>query len=112
MTNGYRRSNQEAPKSIDEARERIAYVDAQITSIQTLLESTFRIGDDGLPMTPEEFFLWRKRTGAALNWFLQEKNIVVVYIKAYEKDVEAEEKEEARRIKAEQTRAIQKDYTQ
>jgi hypothetical protein len=119
MTSGYRRSNLTPPTSIDEARERIAYVDAQITSIQALLESTFRIGNDGLPMTPEEFFQWRKRTSAAMAWFLRERNIVAAYIKVYEKDVEAEEKEEARRLKEEakqrhieQTRAVQEEYTQ
>lgn len=101
MTTTWRRANLEEPKTIDEARERMVYVQAEIAALETMLAERFRFHDDGMPYTPEEYGSWRRRTTGALTWWTRERAVLETWLDAYKKEVKAEQDEEERRLRIE-----------
>lgn len=98
----YRRANLNEPSTIDEARERMIDVTAEIAALQSAMDARFRYRDDGMPMDPEEYIEWRRRASGAKNWFLREQIVLETWIKVYEQDLRAEEDAERRKLEREE----------
>lgn len=103
-----RRANLNAPATIDEANDRLIFVNTEIDTIQAHIDAGGPLKHDGSTFTDDEFAYWRGKALGAVSWYLRERSIVQAWIEAYQLDVRAEEARdlalEKERLKSERMR--------
>lgn len=108
------------PKSIHEARERLAFVEGDLEALDEQLKDRKRTNVDGSRMTTEEYASWHGRAKTKRLYMIQERGVCKAYIKQYQEEVRREELSdpalltatELERLRLEQAKVLREIETQ